>query len=306
MTISYCITLYNKEKYISDVLDAALAEREATGGEILVYDDGSTDRSAEIVQKIAAHAPIRLLGEKQNAGVFAATNILLMKASQPYIRIIDGDDQITRGSTRHLLDIQRRYDSILVHGAAGVIGRDNPSLSLADASVASAAVETHAFRNSLRALRYNLSVTLIPTVAAKSILPLPSNLRISQDLCIALRLAKKGTFVATTAVVSLSPEESSNRLSRRLAAMYRDTCLIAAMELGQDATRADAAFAVRRNAVRCRNYFRREAPGRLTAADKLSLVRYSMACAIEPVERQCARLRHMAKLYTLDDTRVLL
>ena len=39
MTVSYCIPLYNKRRYIAAVLNAALAERAVTGGEVVVYDD---------------------------------------------------------------------------------------------------------------------------------------------------------------------------------------------------------------------------------------------------------------------------
>lgn len=302
MTVSYCITLYNKERYIAGVLEAAMAEREATGGEILVYDDASTDRSAVLVEAIAARAPVRLLRGERNFGVFTATNVLLAAAREPYLRIIDGDDQVTRGSTRHLLEVMRRHGAILVHGAADLLGKRS---SAPDFAAARSRLEPTPFRDGLRAIYYNLSMTVTVASATKAILPLPTDLRISQDLCIALRLAKRGVFAATDAVVSLSPDETINRLSRRLAAMYRDTCLIIATELAQDATPGDAAFAVRRNAARCRKYFRREAPDRLGAADKLFLARCAAALAVEPVERQRQRLHRIARIYAQDEARVL-
>lgn len=49
MTVSYLITLYNKEQFIGAVLDSVLAEQATTGGEIIVYDDASTHRSPVIV-----------------------------------------------------------------------------------------------------------------------------------------------------------------------------------------------------------------------------------------------------------------
>ena len=302
MTVSYCVTLYNKERHIAGVLAAAIAERSETGGEILVYDDASTDGSAAIAERIAGRAPVRLLRGRRNAGVFAATNALLGLASQPYLRIIDGDDEVVPGSTRHLLDILERLDAVLVHGAGAVRGAAAAGPRF---PAARSAVETNPLRDCLRTFGYNLSVTLMPGAAVKAILPLPAEFRLAQDLCIALRLAKLGRFAVSEAVVAWSPSETANRLSRRMAAMYRDTCLVLAAELAEGASRADAAFAVRRNALRCRNYFRREAPGCLRPTDRAFLARSAAAVAVESVDRHCERLRRMAALYARDEDRVL-
>jgi glycosyltransferase involved in cell wall biosynthesis len=109
MTVSYLIiTLYNKEQFIGGVMDSVLAEHAQTGGEIIVYDDCSTDRSPETVkERIVAHsaraACVRIFRGDENRGVSVATNRLIETATPPYIRLVDADDLLVPGSTGRLL-----------------------------------------------------------------------------------------------------------------------------------------------------------------------------------------------------------
>ena len=301
MTVSYCIPLYNKERHIAAVLEAALAERAATGGEVLVYDDASTDRSLAIVEAMAAQAPIRLITGGSNRGVFHATAILIGTATQPFLRLIDADDRVVPGSTAHLLDLLDRHGAIL---ASGILGTQAVTPA-SDYAGAETRIDERPFRLLLRNIDFNLSASVMPTGAAQAALPLPTDLRIAQDLCMALRLAKRGRLVRSDAVVALQPPESTNRLSRRLAAMYRDICLIIAGELTAEATQGDAAYAVRRQAGRCAHYFRREAPGLVGWHDRVFLTQCRIAMSFEPVTQQADRLRRIATLFGRDEARVL-
>jgi hypothetical protein len=116
MTVSYCIPLYNKRRYIAAVLDAALAERAVTGGEVVVYDDASTDGSLELVRAKAVEHSIIVIEAERNRGVFDATTALIGRAGHPYLRLIDADDVIVPGSTGHLVDLLRQHQAVLAHG----------------------------------------------------------------------------------------------------------------------------------------------------------------------------------------------
>jgi glycosyltransferase involved in cell wall biosynthesis len=302
MTVSYCVPLYNKQRYIAAVLAAALAERAVTGGEVMVYDDASSDESVAAVTAMAARHPITLIDGGQNRGVFHATTVLIERASQPYLRIIDADDVILGGSTGHLLDLMHRYDAVLAHGMIG--SQDTPP-PMQEFSTAATRIEERPVRPLLRNMDFNLSASVLSTAAARAALPLPGNLRISQDLCVALRLAKRGRLVGSAAIVTRQPVETGNRLSRRLAAMYRDICLILAEEFAEGIDRRDAAFTIRRQAGRCARYFRREAPGVLTLHDRTFLARCRFATSLEPIPVQADRLRRIADFFGRDAGRVL-
>ena len=87
-TVSIVIPTYNCEAYIAETLDSVLGQT-FTDLELIVVDDGSTDRTCEIV---ASHgSSVRLLAQT-NSGVCAARNYGIREASGRYICLMDHDD----------------------------------------------------------------------------------------------------------------------------------------------------------------------------------------------------------------------
>ena len=89
-TISVIIPLYNKEREIEGTVRSVLAQTRLPE-EIVVVDDGSTDRSAEIVRKIAS--PLVRLIPQANAGECAARNRAIAEARSEYVALLDADDE---------------------------------------------------------------------------------------------------------------------------------------------------------------------------------------------------------------------
>lgn len=89
--VSIVIPAYNAERWIELTLDSA---RQQTHGniEILVIDDGSTDRTPELVEAAAARDPRVSLYRQANAGVGAARNHGIRRAKGRYIAPLDADD----------------------------------------------------------------------------------------------------------------------------------------------------------------------------------------------------------------------
>ena len=89
-TISVIIPLYNKEREIGDTLRSVLAQT-LPPAEIVVVDDGSTDRSAEIVRGI--RSPLVKLVTQPNAGECAARNRAIAESTGDYIALLaaEGD-----------------------------------------------------------------------------------------------------------------------------------------------------------------------------------------------------------------------
>ncbi len=92
-TISVLVPCYNAADYLSAALDSALAQTHRPT-EIIVVDDGSTDRSAEIVGDYLYRFPdrgIRLI-QQANAGESAARNTGIHAATGAWIAMLDADD----------------------------------------------------------------------------------------------------------------------------------------------------------------------------------------------------------------------
>lgn len=89
--ISYLIPVYNTEKYIARCIVSCMKNM-CEHDELILVDDGSTDRSGDICDAYASRRKnIRVVHQK-NAGESAARNTGLSAASKEWIVCIDADD----------------------------------------------------------------------------------------------------------------------------------------------------------------------------------------------------------------------
>ncbi len=84
--------------------------------EVIVIDDGSSDETANIVDKTALQfkGVTVILRRQQNKGAGAARNVGLIHASQPYIAFLDADDTWTPEKLERSLAIMEQDDYALV------------------------------------------------------------------------------------------------------------------------------------------------------------------------------------------------
>jgi len=87
-SLSVVIPCYNRERTIARAVDSALAQQHPPL-EVLVVDDGSRDRSAEIVRGL--RGPVRCISQP-NAGVAHARNRGVELAAGEWIAFLDSDD----------------------------------------------------------------------------------------------------------------------------------------------------------------------------------------------------------------------
>lgn len=93
--ISVIIPLYNKEPIIKQSLQSVLSQ-DYDDFEVVVVNDGSTDKSAEIVRSIK-DSRIRLI-EQENGGPSKARNVGVANAKGDYVVTIDADDELAENA----------------------------------------------------------------------------------------------------------------------------------------------------------------------------------------------------------------
>lgn len=90
--ISVVIPAYNAEKFIEKTLDSVLAQT-YKNYELIVVDDGSSDKTAEVVEKYLKKNDMRgLCIRQQNKKIAGARNTGIRVASGTWIALLDHDD----------------------------------------------------------------------------------------------------------------------------------------------------------------------------------------------------------------------
>lgn len=91
--ISVIVPVYNAEKYLDVCLDSIINQT-YKNLEIILIDDGATDKSGSICDEYAKKDPRIKVIHKQNEGVSKARNTALDMISGEYVGFVDSDDTI--------------------------------------------------------------------------------------------------------------------------------------------------------------------------------------------------------------------
>lgn len=102
--LSLIVAVFNGEKFLSAFFDS-IKQQNLSSLELIIVNDGSTDRSAEIIAGYADKFSHFRIIDQTNGGVSAARNTGLALATGQYVAFPDIDDVIYPGMYQRLLDI---------------------------------------------------------------------------------------------------------------------------------------------------------------------------------------------------------
>lgn len=104
MDISVIIPVFNGAKYIKKAIESVTQQR-GVEWELFLVDDGSTDETPEICDKIAKNNDRIYVIHKENEGPGIARNVAIDEASGKYIFFLDGDDWLVDGALAYLFEL---------------------------------------------------------------------------------------------------------------------------------------------------------------------------------------------------------
>lgn len=108
--VSIIVPMYNVEKYIEKCI-TSLLEQTYKDCEIIIVNDGSEDKSSEIVEKIAIQNDnIKIINQK-NSGVSVARNIGIKNANGDYIIFVDADDYLAKDFVEYMVKLIKMNNS---------------------------------------------------------------------------------------------------------------------------------------------------------------------------------------------------
>ncbi|WP_295598939.1 glycosyltransferase family 2 protein [uncultured Methanobrevibacter sp.] len=95
---------YNGERFLETFFESLNSDPEYIG-EVIIVDNGSTDKSKEYIKRSEFNFPVTLIENTENLGFSPAVNQGIRKAKYEYIFSLNNDTQVKKGSIKVLLDL---------------------------------------------------------------------------------------------------------------------------------------------------------------------------------------------------------
>ena len=104
MQVSVVTPNYNGEKFLKTFFDSLNQDCECIG-ELIIVDNGSTDKSREYIKNYSFNFPVNLIENSENSGFAPAVNQAIRQSKHDYIFSINNDTEIEKGSIKALIDL---------------------------------------------------------------------------------------------------------------------------------------------------------------------------------------------------------
>ncbi len=116
-TVSVLMPVYNARRYVAEAVESILAQT-FDDFELLIVDDGSTDRSLNILKKYASMDARIHLVSRPNTGYVVALNEMIKRAQGEFIARMDADDISLPDRFKKQVEFLRNHPRVGVVGGA--------------------------------------------------------------------------------------------------------------------------------------------------------------------------------------------
>jgi chondroitin synthase len=121
--VSVYVPCYNQERFVAKAVESIAKQKnfDLSKLEIVIGEDGSTDRSVQIIrqlqQKYAGRLNLRMIGDGKNRGLAENTNRTIQSCRGKYIMQLDADDELLETAVSTLYStLERSPDASLAFG----------------------------------------------------------------------------------------------------------------------------------------------------------------------------------------------
>jgi glycosyltransferase involved in cell wall biosynthesis len=215
-TFSVVVPAFNAQATLARAVRSALAQEPAPA-EVIVVDDGSRDRTAQVAAGLDG---VRVIAQ-ENKGPSAARNHGLAEVRSPWVAFLDADDWwLPMKTSTQVSALSGRPDCALVacdwvrEGTAGIVPPYGPSRGAGDSPVTE-----FDYRSILLLNRFQTSTVLARTEAVRSVGGFDSALDGVEDWDMWLRLAGEGRIVKVDTPLVVYRDESDG-YSKNLQRVY--------------------------------------------------------------------------------------
>ena len=210
--VSFVVTVYNKKPHLPRVLKGLFGQEGDFAREFIIIDDGSTDGSAEVLDRLCAGRKEVRVVHQPNAGLVGATNAGVRLATLPWLKLVDGDDVLAPWCGRLLLDAASALDAKVALGTIMPHYPDRPLVFTPPSTAETMPYRRDLFSECLMNVPCNVSPTLIDRAVYWAVGGADPRLTVV-DLSLFLRLTRNRTVAAIDAQVCACPQGVGGRMS---------------------------------------------------------------------------------------------
>lgn len=208
--VSFVCPVFNKSKYLKDVLSALKDQTGSFKKEFIFVNDGSSDNSLELLKSLTINWKNKKILSQKNKGPASATQRGIDISTGDYIKLVGGDDVMAPNCTDTLLTVLKQSKAVAVFSNYKLVKN----------------IKDFEFVNTpyqnLRTLKEPLQKTIIssysgtsPNLYCKKTIEKSGgcNLKLFiEDFSLVLGLSKLGKFSFIDNVTSIGPADDPNRI----------------------------------------------------------------------------------------------
>ena len=120
---SVVMPVYNAEKYLKDAIESVLNQT-YKNFELIIVDDCSTDKSAEIAKSYLADKRVKYFKNEQNMKVSKTRNFGVSKAQGKYVTFLDSDDVYLPTKLEKQIEFMKKTGAKICYTAYGYLSND--------------------------------------------------------------------------------------------------------------------------------------------------------------------------------------